>query len=145
MTATQLLTRGTLLVDDELRARATEAVAAAGDEKITELWFSTPTGTEFRLDPAVVDLVGHLLGRIAQGGELSVTTLPEMLSTSTAAEILGVSRPTVMKLIRNGELEPIMVGSHHRLRLGDVTALRDQRERARRRVLDELLELDDED
>ncbi|MDX2377311.1 helix-turn-helix domain-containing protein [Microbacterium sp. LRZ72] len=143
MTST-LLTRGTVLVDEALQESATEAVEAAADEKIVRLTLTTSTGREVSLAPAVVDLVAHVLQRVAQGGELTMHTVPEILTTSAAADFLGVSRPTLMKLIRNGELEPIMVGTHHRLRLEDVAALRAEREKARRMAVAELLELEDD-
>ncbi|WP_166997123.1 helix-turn-helix domain-containing protein [Paramicrobacterium fandaimingii] len=142
-----LLTRGTLLVDDELKDRAAEAVQAVADEEITEVIFTTTTGRRVSFDPAIVDLFGHVLSRVAQGGELTVHTVPELLSTITAAEMLGVSRPTLMKLIRRGELEPVMAGTHHRIRTKDISALREKRELARRASIDELMQLgeDDED
>jgi excisionase family DNA binding protein len=142
MTST-LLARGSVMVDEELQSSAAEALEAAGDEKIVDLVFTTSTGRQVALDPAVVDLVHHLLARVAQGGELTVHTLPEILTTSAAADMLGVSRPTLMKLIRDGRLEAIKVGTHHRLRLGDVVALRASREGARREAIEELLDLDD--
>lgn len=140
-----LLTRGTLLVDDELRDQAVKAVQAARDEKIDELVLTTTTGRKVELDPALVELVTHVLNRVALGGEVMVQTVPELLSTITAAEMLGVSRPTVMKLIRNGELNTIMAGTHHRLRASEVSALREKRELERRAAIEELVLLGEDD
>ncbi|WP_270365747.1 helix-turn-helix domain-containing protein [Microbacterium algeriense] len=141
-----LLTRGTVLVDDALKERAAEAVHAVADEQIAELTFTTTTGRQVTFDPAIVDLFAHVLNRVALGGELTVQTVPDLLSTITAAELLGVSRPTLMKMIRNGELEPVMAGTHHRLRSKDITALREKREIERRAIAEELLGMgDDED
>lgn len=138
-----LLTRGTLLVDDALKDRAVEAVQAARDEQIVELTFTTSTGRTVTVDPAIIDLFSHMLTRVALGGELTVHTVPELLSTITAAEMLGVSRPTLMKFIRSGELEAVMAGSHHRVRSADISALREKREIARRAMADDLLALGD--
>lgn len=41
--------------------------------------------------------------------------LSDLLSTTAAAERLGMSRPTLMKLIEAGEMEHVMIGSHHRI------------------------------
>lgn len=70
---------------------------------------------------------------------MTVQTMPDLLTTSAAADLLGVSRPTVMKLIRDGALTPVMAGSHHRLHLRDVAAIRSERERARHEAIDDLL------
>lgn len=141
MASSTLLTRGTVLVDERTQALASEAVAAAGDDKIAQLVFITDTGVEVPLPPQVVDLLSNVLHRVALGGAMSVQTMPEMLTTSAAADLLGVSRPTVMKMIHGGQLTPVMAGSHHRLRLSEVAAVRSERERARHEAIDELLTL----
>jgi len=144
MTST-LLTRGSLIIDEELRNDASEAVKAAGDEKFVELTLTTSTGRQVVLESAVVDLVSRVLGRVAQGGQLTIQTVPEMLTTSAAADLLGVSRPTIMKLIRRGELTPVMAGTHHRLRLQDVAAVRKLRELDRSAAVEELLNLGEDE
>lgn len=146
MTSSTLLTRGTMLVDDEMRELASQVVTAAGDDRITRLTLTTQTGNEIELPTRVVDLLTQVLRRVSLGGAMNVQTMPEMLSTSAAAELLGVSRPTVMKMIHAGVLEPVMAGTHHRLRLADVMSVRNQREQARRVAVEELLLLgEDED
>lgn len=140
-----LLPRGTLIVDDELRAKAAETVRATGDESVTELTLTTVTGRTIHADPAIVSLFESLVERVAMGGNLSVQTMPETLSTATAAGVLGVSRTTVMKLIRSGELRHSMAGAHHRVALTDALELKVRREEERRANVAALLELDDED
>lgn len=49
---------------------------------------------------------------------------PLLISISQAARLLGVSRPTIYKFVREGRLERIELGSRTvRLRLNDVRAL----------------------
>ncbi|WP_067194923.1 helix-turn-helix domain-containing protein [Microbacterium sp. XT11] len=142
MTAT-LLARGSLIVDRELQSSAIAAVDAAGDERITALSLTTETGRTVSLSPAVADLISHVLHRVAQGGEVTVQTVPELLTTSAAADFLGISRPTLMKLIKAGELKPVMAGTHHRLRHAEVAELREKRENSRREAIQDLLEVDE--
>ncbi|UNX56410.1 helix-turn-helix domain-containing protein [Georgenia sp. TF02-10] len=42
-----------------------------------------------------------------------VVPVKEEFTTAKAASMLGVSRPTLMKLIASGELEHVKVGNHH--------------------------------
>ena len=49
------------------------------------------------------------------------------LTTQQAADLLGVSRPTVVRLITDGMLPAERVGNRHRLLLDDVLAYREQR------------------
>lgn len=44
-----------------------------------------------------------------------VVPVKELFTTTEAATMLGVSRPTLMKLIRSGEIAHTMAGSHHRI------------------------------
>jgi excisionase family DNA binding protein len=139
-----LLTRGTLVVDETVRARATQIVEEAGDERMLELFLATPTGKTLPLSAELAQFIDHILRRVAQGGSVSVVTLPEFLTTSTAADMLGVSRPTLMKMIREGLLKAEMVGSHHRLRHAEVEALRVERENARHSTFEALRAVDTE-
>ncbi|MCL2784305.1 MAG: helix-turn-helix domain-containing protein [Propionibacteriaceae bacterium] len=44
-----------------------------------------------------------------------VVPIKETFTTTEAAAMLGVSRPTLMKLVDSGELAHVMVGTHHRI------------------------------
>lgn len=56
----------------------------------------------------------------------AVTIAPQSmtLTTQQAADLLGVSRPTVVRLIKSGELAAERIGNRHRLVLDDVLAYR---------------------
>ncbi|RMI29923.1 helix-turn-helix domain-containing protein [Nocardia stercoris] len=78
----------------------------------------------------------------------AVTVAPHSLTLTSqqAADLLGVSRPTVKRLIEKGELPADRVGNRHRLRLDDVL---DYREARRQRQFEALAatsaDIDDED
>ncbi|MBX7434914.1 helix-turn-helix domain-containing protein [Mycobacterium sp. Y57] len=59
----------------------------------------------------------------------AVTIAPQTmtLTTQQAADLLGVSRPTVVRLIADGTLPAERIGNRHRLLLDDVLAYREQR------------------
>lgn len=77
-------------------------------------------------------LLQQVLTAIAAGSTLTVSAIPAELTTSSAANLIGVSRPTLMKMIAAGELPAHKVGSHTRLQSGDVfDFLRARRERQR--------------
>lgn len=62
----------------------------------------------------------------------AVTIAPQSmtLTTQQAADLLGVSRPTVVRLIKSGELAAERIGNRHRLVLDDVLAYREARRSA---------------
>lgn len=84
------------------------------------------------------------LAALAERGEVTIGRVPEELTSTVAADMLGVSRPTVLKWSREGLIDSFKVGSHTRFRREDVLALREARERERRRAFDELRALDAE-
>ncbi|MGB3439955.1 MAG: helix-turn-helix domain-containing protein [Actinophytocola sp.] len=75
--------------------------------------------------------------QVLQAG-LAVTIAPatQTLTTQQAAELLGVSRPTVVRLIDEGHLPHEKVGSHRRIQLRDLLAYRDERRTAQYLVLE---------
>jgi excisionase family DNA binding protein len=85
-----------------------------------------------------------LLRALGQEAVVNVETLPAVLTTGQAADLLGVSRPTVVSLINAGKLPATLVGTHRRLRLSDVLAHRERQAAARREALRDLTQVSEE-
>ena len=68
----------------------------------------------------------------------------KLLSTQQVADILGVSRPFVVKLIDGGQLPAQLVGTHRRVRADDLEAWKAENRRQRLEALRELARLDRE-
>lgn len=83
-------------------------------------------------------IIGRVLEVMANGGTVVVGSLPEELTTTVAAAQLGISRPTLMKLIGGEQIPARKVGTHHRLKSADVLAFRQERLERQRTALDEL-------
>lgn len=96
-----------------------------------------------QISPEFTKLVVRLLDDMARGRTVTVSALPEELTTTVAAEQLGVSRSTLMKWIRTGDIDAHKVGAHTRVRTADVMALRRERVTRQREQLERLLELED--
>lgn len=89
-------------------------------------------------------LLQHVLKAVANGETVTITTSPAVLTTSEAAALLGISRPTLMKMIKQGKLRSHKVGTHTRLLSEDVLAERRARRARERASFAALLELEDE-
>jgi excisionase family DNA binding protein len=59
----------------------------------------------------------------AMGHRVSIVVHELPISPQAAAALLGVSRPMVYRYIERGDLDAVRVGSHWRMRAGDVLAL----------------------
>lgn len=103
-----------------------------------ELIVRTPDGREERLPRGIADLTASMLEEVAEGHTIAVVSEAEEVSTSTAADFLGVSRPHVVKLIDSGVLPCRMAGTHRRVRMVDLAAYKRSVDR-RHAFLDDLM------
>ncbi|WP_460832908.1 excisionase family DNA-binding protein [Nocardioides hungaricus] len=83
-------------------------------------------------------ILKQVVQALSQGQSISILTRDQEISTQQAAEILGLSRPTVVKLIEEGELSAHVPGAVRRkLRLADVLAYREELRARRNRFITE--------
>ena len=73
---------------------------------------------------ALSHVVTGIISALADGKDIQLMAHPDNMTTVQAARRIGVSRPTLMKAIRNGDIPARMVGTHHRLRFTDVEKFR---------------------
>lgn len=100
-----------------------------------EKWLPVP--------PEVGRILQEILRVMAQGGTVTISALPSELTTTAAAAVLGVSRPTLMTMIKDGQLLGHKVGSHTRLRTDDVLAERTRRRERELTAFAEFREIED--
>ncbi len=81
---------------------------------------------------------------IAKGQQVGVTSVDAEIGTQEAAELLGVSRPFLVKLLDTEKIPSRKVGVQRRVLVADVLAYREKEKQQRRRVLKELAEADQE-
>lgn len=91
------------------------------------------------LPASAVQMLMDILVNISQGNAVQVVPVHAELTTQQAADILMVSRPYLVKLLDEKKIEHRKVGSHRRIRYNDLLKFKEQEERARKAVLDELV------
>jgi excisionase family DNA binding protein len=83
-------------------------------------------------------LLKRVVAALSRGQSISILTRDQEITTQQAAEILGMSRPTVVRLIDDGELPAYIPGTERRkLRLADVLAYREELHERRNRFITE--------
>ncbi len=128
------------------------ASARSLDENILEprtpssihLQFATEDGSTLVLPDELIGIVLHTLQTVRDGGSITIGSIPEELTTTAAANMLGISRTTLMKKVRNEEIPSHKVGTHTRLNSADVLAARDEQRRRQREAALKLLEIEDD-
>ena len=124
---------------DALRQhRAALADASEGSEGAAALTVRLGDGDPLALPPELGRVLAAALAEVATGHAVEVRTVADELTTQEAADLLGVSRPFVVKLVDSGELPARRVGTHRRLRRDDVLAHRDQMRTTQAAALAEL-------
>ena len=95
--------------------------------------------TELDLPLPIVRLLIGALKEMAAGNAVTLLPVPIELTTQQAAELLRVSRPSLVKMLDEGKLPYRKVGAHRRIRYEDVLVYV-KNERARRaKVMEELV------
>lgn len=115
-----------------------------GEPVDLEIASGAGAGTTITLPPSALALLVAILDEMAQGNGLALLPQRTELTTQQAADVLGVSRPHLIKLLERGVLPHHKVGSHRRVRLADLLAYQRQRDAARLEALAELAEVSQE-
>nr|WP_275578135.1 excisionase family DNA-binding protein [Yimella sp. NH-Cas1] len=83
-------------------------------------------------------ILKQVVAALSKGQSISIMTRDQEITTQQAAELLGLSRPTVVRLIDAGELSAHVPGRQRRkLRLADVLNYREELRRRRNRFITE--------
>ena len=97
------------------------------------LLFSS-SGQMFELPPTLFEVLRFVGSTLASGNGVTVIPRAKKLTTQEAADFLGISRPTFVKLLEGGAMPYEKVGRHRRITLDDLLSYQ-EKERARRRTV----------
>jgi len=95
-------------------------------------------GTERELPPELFEVLEQVVSALANGNGVTVAPYGMQLTTQEAADYLGISRPTLVKLLVSGEIAHEMRGRHRRVTLRDLVEYQDRSSVERRSTLSEM-------
>ncbi len=97
-----------------------------------------PDGSQIDVPDELYGVLRDVVTALSQG--LAVTIVPHntMLTTQEAADLLNVSRPTLVRLLTDGEIPYAMRGRHRRVLLRDILDYQNRTRHERRDTLDRM-------
>jgi excisionase family DNA binding protein len=95
-------------------------------------------GHELTLPEPVREALQNVVLALSQGKGISLVPRQSMLTTQEAADLLNISRPTLVKLLEEGLIPYHQPGRHHKVSLDAVLQYQRQMRSCRRAALDEL-------
>ena len=101
-------------------------------QDLRELATALPAGTSWavsgdgssrwELPAALVEVLGLAAAALAEGRPVTLACHEPVLSTQEAADLLGVSRPTLVRLLDSGVIPYDQPRRHRRVQLADLLA-----------------------
>ncbi|WP_292763622.1 helix-turn-helix domain-containing protein [Nostoc sp. NOS(2021)] len=123
----------------EAEAEAIKQLEQILNPENSQLKLAAANGEEMTIPDSVCCVLRQVVQAMASGKNVSIVTHNPELTTQQAADLLNVSRPYLIKLLEQGELPYIMVGTHRRVKFEDLRKYKQQRDTKRRQLLDELI------
>lgn len=128
-------------------AGATVTLPPSEDEQIQELHrilqlgvpaLIGPHGEKLVLPDSVYAILRDVVHNMRAGRAITLVPEQQQLTTQAAANLLGFSRPHLIKLLESGVLPFQKVGQHRRILLKDLLAFQKKRDTERRAALNQL-------
>lgn len=88
-------------------------------------------------------LLGDILKAMSQGKPVSIVPVATEITTQKAAEILGCSRPHVVRLLEEGKIEFTKVGKHRRIKFEDVLKYKKLKKDEQKRLIIDMMNFDE--
>lgn len=89
-------------------------------------------------------LLGDILKAMSEGKPISIVPVATEVTTQKAAEILGCSRPHLVKLLEEGIIPFTKVGKHRRIMFDDMVKYKQVMKEEQKKHLIELMNADEE-
>ena len=99
---------------------------------------------QVKLPTSAVKLMIEVLTQLGQGNSVNITPIHAELTTQEAADMLNMSRPSLIKLLDTGDIPHTRTGNRRKVAFMDVVNYKQVLENKRLETLDELSALDQE-
>lgn len=102
------------------------------------------TSEKIKIPLSALKLLGDILKAMGQGKLISVVPIAAEVTTQAAAEILGCSRPHLVKLLEDGKIVFTKVGKHRRIKFDDIIRYKNQMKEQQKQNIIDIMNSDEE-
>lgn len=102
------------------------------------------TNERIKIPLNALRLLAKILKATSQGKPISIVPVATEITTQAAAELIGCSRPHLIKLLENKEIEFTKIGKHRRIKYQDVIEYKKKVKAEQRKLLIEIMKADEE-
>ncbi|WP_126969466.1 helix-turn-helix domain-containing protein [Gynurincola endophyticus] len=89
-------------------------------------------------------LLRDILKAMGQGSPISIVPVATEVTTQKAAEIIGCSRPHLVKLLDEGKIAFTKIGKHRRIKLEDVIKYKSKMKEEQKKHIIDIMNTDEE-
>ena len=102
------------------------------------------TQDKITIPSRALQLLGDILKAMSEGIPISIVPIATEVTTQKAAEILGCSRPHLVKLLEEGKIEFVKVGKHRRIMFEDVLSYKQKMKEEQKKHIIDMMNQDEE-
>jgi excisionase family DNA binding protein len=131
-----------------------EAILARETSRVLASHMGAAEPLQFRIGPALeetvcvpasaVRMLIRILEEMAKGNAITLIPVHAELTTQEAADMLNISRPSLIQLLDGGKIDYRKVGTHRRVRFEALMKFKRQADSDRKAALAELAAYDQE-
>lgn len=102
------------------------------------------TKERIKIPVKALQLLVKILKETSQGKPVSIVPIATEITTQAAAELIGCSRPHLVKLLESGEINFTKIGKHRRIKYQDLIEYKRKMKAKQRKLLIEIMKADEE-
>jgi len=102
------------------------------------------TKEKIKIPLTALKLLAKILKVTSQGKPIKVVPIATEMTTQAAADLLGCSRPHLVKLLEEDEIEYTKIGKHRRVKFEDVMSYKKRAKARQKELLINMMNADEE-